>query len=267
MLIYYINVSDSADGKKRRAFMEAQFAKLGLNAIRIEAVTPAELTADDHAAIRRIDAASSMVFPYVNTLSHLAAMRALLATDAPHALLFEDDAVLSRQLPAFLAAFDAAPPPEVDLLRLETSLHLLRLKPAEMAIRGFAICRAYSFEGGRAAYIITRKAAAVIADSREALLFPHDVSMFDPYEPLPRRLRVRQLNPALCIQAQYVATGDMPRFVDSPRPAPTAREMGLRAWLRQAIRAIRRDTIVAVQKAWHQYVGGATKQRVRFQSD
>jgi glycosyl transferase family 25 len=266
MLIYYINVAEGADGAARRAFMAAQFAQLGLSANRIDAVTPADLTADDHAAIRRIDAASSMVFPYVNTLSHLAAMRALLAGDAPHALILEDDAVLSRRLPAFLAAYDAAPPVGVDLLRLETSLHLLRLKPTDTEILGFSICRAYSFEGGRAAYIITRKAAAVIVRSREVLLLPHDVSMFDPYEPLPRRLDVRQLNPALCIQAQYVATGKS-RFLGSPRPAPTAREMGLRAWLRQAWRAVRRDTIVAVQKAWHQHVRGAKKQRVVYQAD
>ncbi|RYE08549.1 MAG: glycosyltransferase family 25 protein [Hyphomicrobiales bacterium] len=260
MQIYYLNMARDAD---RRVFMEQQFSRLGLAATRIEAVARDDLTDADRADILRIDAAGSKLWAFCVTLSHIRAMRALLGTNAPHALIFEDDAVLSSRLPAFLAAYDAAPP-ALDLLRIETSFHQLRLKPPETALDGYNICRPYSFEGGRAGYIVTRLAAEIISSSREVRRLPHDKAMFDPYEPLPRRLRVRQLSPALVAQAQYVARGDEPRFVGAPRQPPTPREMGLHGWLQFAARAVRRDTTVAVQKAWHQYVGGAKKQRVPF---
>lgn len=263
MLSYYINLTKDVD---RRAFMEEQLDRLGLAAERVAAVTPADLTEDDRADIRRIDAASSKTRAYCITLSHLAAMNALVAAGAPHALIMEDDVLLSRRLPAFLAAFDAAPPP-VDLLRIETSRHLLRMKSAEAELSGLGICRAYSFEGGRAAYIVSREAAGTIATSRAVRRVPHDIAMFDPYQPLARQLKIRQLNPALCMQAQYRTDGDGPRFVDPPGHVWSLGELGWAGGARRVVGAIRRDTTVAVQKAWHQHIGGAQKQRVEFLAD
>lgn len=260
MLAFYINMTRDMD---RRLFMEEQLSRVGLDAERIAAVTPDDLTDADRAEIRRIDAASSKTRAFCITLSHLKAMQALLASDAPQALIMEDDVMLSKRLPAFLAAFDASPP-TADLLRIETSHHLLRLKPAEGTVLGFDICRAYSFEGGRAGYILTRHAAETIVSGRDVRRVPHDIAMFDPYQPLARRLRIRQLRPALIRQAQYRTDGNGPRFVDAPGHVWSLREVGWAAGARRVVAAIRRDTVIAAQKAWHQHVGGAQKQQVEF---
>ena len=56
------------------------------------------------------------------TRSHLKALKAFLDIDGPDwALILEDDAVLAKNVPAFLAAFEASPPPNVLLVRAEAA--------------------------------------------------------------------------------------------------------------------------------------------------
>lgn len=248
--------------------MEDQFSRLGLAATRIEAVTPANLSDAQRAQILRMESGVRETGGYCVSLSHLAAMRAFLATGAAFALIFEDDAVLSPSLPRFIASFEAAPP-SLDLLRIETSGRRIRLKASEPAIAGFAICRAYSWEAGSAGYIVSRRGAEALVAAPEMLSKPLDESMFDPYEPLPRRLAVRQLEPALCIQEPIFSKAPAPRFASD-----LARREGeiphapfwLKLWRRTAL-GFRRDIVIAAQKAWHQYVGGAHKRRVEFKAD
>src|SRR5690242_19024849 len=100
MQIYYINMARRTD---RRAFMEAQLAKLGLEATRIEAVTPETFLAS------AVTASRGRLTPVALScsLSHVKAAEALLASGDPCALILEDDAILSTRLPEFLAALDA----------------------------------------------------------------------------------------------------------------------------------------------------------------
>lgn len=262
---FYINLARRPD---RRAFMEDQFSRLGLAATRIEAVIPADLTDTQRAQILRMESGVRETGGYCVSLSHLAAMRAFLATRAAFALIFEDDAVISPSLPRFIAALEANPP-SLDLLRIETSGRRIRLKSSESAIAGFSICRAFSWEAGRAGYIVSRSGAEALVVAPEMLGKPHDESMFDPYEPLPRRLTVRQLDPALCIQEHILNKAPAPRFasdLDRREGEVPYAPLWLKLWRRTAL-GFRRDIVIAAQKAWHQYVGGALKRRVEFKAD
>jgi glycosyl transferase family 25 len=263
MKIFYLNLAREAD---RRDYMEAQLTRLGLDATRIEAVDAAGLGSAERAHVFRLDHSGSKTTGYCVTLSHLKAMRAFLATDAPHALILEDDVVLAGRLPEFLAAFDETPP-ALDMLRLETVRTRLRTRPPEGLLLGFGICRAHSFEPGRAAYILNRKAAEVMVQSPHMLRIPHDISMFDPYQPLPRQLVVRQLKPALAVQLHLKGPETADKFIGPPlRPTPLG-EMGWLPAARKIYRAVHRDTVIAVLKIWHGYVHGAHKERIPYVDD
>src|SRR5690349_706446 len=100
--IYYINLRDRTD---RRAFMQGQFAKLGLDAVRVDAVSIASLTSEQ-LTLYCDESSSHYLRPPAAacTLSHVKCWEAFLAIPgSPQwALILEDDAVLSGALPAFL---------------------------------------------------------------------------------------------------------------------------------------------------------------------
>lgn len=266
MQIYYINLARRAD---RRTFMEDQFSRLGLAATRIEAVTPDELSAEDldrwcNPARGRWHTPPELCC----SLSHLKATRTLQASEHPYALVLEDDAVLSASLPRFLLAYDAESPP-YDLVRIETSLERLRLKRgAGPDIGGVAICSSYSPTAGAAGYVVSRRAAGLASAGREMWLKPPDQVFFNPYEPLPRRLVVRQTDPGLCIQTYLLeATGlpDLPSDLVGRNARAVAEAPHFWRRLPHVIAvALERDVVVGAQKAWHQYVGGARKRRIEF---
>ena len=127
MLAYYINLDRRPE---RRASMEARFAALGIEHMRIAALTPADVTED-----QRQRYCNPLAYRWQTegelacSLSHIAAMRAFLATPAPFAVILEDDTILSPALKPFLDRFEQQPP-NVDVLRIETDNSRLRLPPA-----------------------------------------------------------------------------------------------------------------------------------------
>lgn len=266
MQIYYINVDAHLD---RRAFMESQLQTLGLAATRIPAVTPAELASSDiEAACDPRRAGWILPMELSCSLSHVRAMNALLDSGGHHALVLEDDAVLSVGLPRFLAAFDARPA-DADVVRLETRHQRLRLLPAGVPdIGGIRMFRCYSVAFGAAGYIVSRSGAAKIVASPESRLHAIDTFLFNPYGILPRRLRTLQASPALVIQADQVDGPDAPPLpsvvtgrnhkAELQRPHYWQRLPGrIGKW-------VERDIIVGAQKTWHQYVRGAQKMPVPF---
>src|SRR5207249_2273941 len=97
--VFYINVASRLD---RRRFMEAQFASLGLSAERIEAATPSEISEPDRRAWCDPSRATWMTEgEFACNLSHLRAWALILERGLTHALILEDDAVLSASLPRF----------------------------------------------------------------------------------------------------------------------------------------------------------------------
>ena len=270
MQSYYINLASRAD---RRALMEQRFSTLGLLAERIEATTPALLSPE---TLERYG--NPLRFHWLSptelasTDSHVVAMRALIASGAPRAAIFEDDTVLSPSLPAFFAAFDADPPP-IDLVKFETFDEPLRLAPGhDHEVGGIALRRAYSWSAGAAGYVVSRRAAEIISRSETIRQTIVDRALFNPYEPLARQLSMRHADPALCIQEDRLP-GFVPRGAGSNLAADRASRGAIerRLFWRRLVFSIGhftdRELRIGPQKLWHEFVGGARKQRITFKVD
>jgi glycosyl transferase family 25 len=258
MRIYYINVARRTD---RRDFMEAQFARLGLKATRIEAISPDTLP--DAAKIRSAGRLQPAALSC--SLSHVLAAKSLLASGDPAGLIFEDDAVLSSHLPEFLKALDAQLP-EFDALRIEASSRGLRLKTAALALGSIELMRPYSWEGGAAGYVLSRRGAQLMAASDVLTYQLPDMALFQPFGPLGRRLALYQACPALCIQSHLRKTAtfagfgsDLPYGVPKPATPPS---LGKR--LGDAIadigNVLHRELVLGSQRTLHQLLGA--KKRV-----
>ena len=196
--IYYINLEARQD---RRRFMEDQFATLGLRAQRIDAVTPAQIPAElarkftNPARYRWLTLGELAC-----SLSHLKVMEALLAGPASHALILEDDAVLSGYLPRFLNAFAAAPPP-FDIVRVETYDDWLRIHPkADRTVGEIELRRVYTSPCGTAGYVIARQGAENVMLNHDVFRAQIDMTLFHPFARLAKRLSIRHADPGLCIQ-------------------------------------------------------------------
>ena len=270
MNIYYINLDSRPD---RRDFMERQFARLGLAAIRIAAATPATLSASD---VERYGNPGKFHWLTATELacsvSHLAALRMLIASGAQRGAIFEDDVTLSPSLATFLEGFDAAPPP-TDLVKIETFDEPLRLAPGDDGRVGpVALRRAHSWSAGSAGYLVTRQAAEIIVGSEAFRQTQVDRALFNPYEPLARRISMRHADPGLCIQENRLpgfVTRGSGSGLEADRQSRAAVERRL-FWPRLRYSLVHwadRELRIGPQKLWHQTVGGARKQRIAFKAD
>jgi GR25 family glycosyltransferase involved in LPS biosynthesis len=138
---------------------------------------------------------------YCCNLSHIAAWRRLIESGQERALILEDDVVLSRSLPAFLAAISTRRL-AISVIRIEQfgdrSNHFLR---ADMPVLpGFCLRQALSHDIGAAGYIIDRNAATWLMGEPSLHTALIDDFLFTPFSRVGRRLDVRYADPALCMQ-------------------------------------------------------------------
>lgn len=194
--IYYINMANRPD---RRAFMERQLASMGLAGIRIEAVTEADISQEDADRYCNSDRPTFLRKRELGcTLSHERAWQAMLDIGAPAALVLEDDAEISRLLPAFLNEAEAI---DADLIRIETTGARVRVYPiasrgdSGVAVRGFR-----STPMGTAGYVIKAEAARRLLGHRGLRERQTDLALYNPFEEPGRSLKRVLTDPALCRQ-------------------------------------------------------------------
>ncbi len=204
--VFLINLDRRPD---RRAFMEEQLSAIGLACTRIsardaETVTDAEICAevalDDH--LIRMGRGSQC-----NALNHFEIMRRLVASDAPAAVVLEDDIELSPDLAGLRARRRRGCPTDVGIIRLEkwsrrVTKKLLGPELGPSPVPGRTIRRLHSRIGGSGAYIITRSAAGRILEGKGVLRHPIDHLLFNlNISPLAREVGVAMVVPALARQA------------------------------------------------------------------
>lgn len=154
--IFYINLDSRPD---RRQFMEEQFARLGIRAERVSALTtadvPAELIAyhDDPGILWPVSPADLAC-----GLSHQLIWRRMVDEGLPAALVLEDDALLHDSLGDFLAP-GLSERLGFDLLKLETRRNSVLLGAGATTLGGVELRELQSSQMGSAAYIISRAAA------------------------------------------------------------------------------------------------------------
>jgi len=257
VLIYFINIANRTD---RRAFMEEQFRRLGLEASRIAAVTPGDLTEADRRAkgqhwITGVLSDAALCC----SISHRRALEAFLASGQAWALVLEDDAVLSARLPKFLMDFETT---ERDCLvvRIEAATHAhLTLRPTTILVDGIRLHRYTGWSMGAAAYVVSREGARMILADRLPLSTDIDVAIFHDVVELARRLRPLQASPALAVQAHNVED-----IKASHRESDLAHTRFPTPKLLQLARAFHRDTVQAAHKAWWRFALGAKRTKVPF---
>lgn len=217
--VYYINLSSRTD---RRQFMEEQFARLGIVAERIDAVTIADVSD------ARIG--SSMMAPVeiACTMSHEKVWR-LLGKSQPLALVLEDDVVLGDGLKSLLA-------PSVyagigaQLVKLETTYEPIRLGHAKRTVGRFAIRQLLATHMCTGAYVISA------AMARHALADPRmwamtiDNYLFSRNGPVIPSRGLLQVDPAPTIQLMYYRGNKPQQTAHSDIEGGRARQQAAGRW-------------------------------------
>ncbi|MBB5751478.1 glycosyltransferase family 25 protein [Prosthecomicrobium pneumaticum] len=136
-------------------------------------------------------------------LSHVSVWRLIAKGDAPWGAVFEDDAVFSLSLSAYLDDTGWVPP-GIGLVKLDTigdrEFFGLGGLPAPAGRR---LRRVVSRHLGAAGYLISRDAARQLVDQADPLRMPIDHLLFGYEAHRQHRLRFLQVDPALCIQRQF----------------------------------------------------------------
>ncbi len=197
MLAFYINLDRRTD---RRAFMEEQFAALGLDIQRLPATTPDTITSNDIAPLSPAAIVETMSPVEVAiSVSHFRAWQRMLDEGRDHVLVIEDDYKLSSRFPAFLTDFDRKRP-DVGLLRLEAQLGSVRLhRWAEAGPLETSLHMPLSYQTGAGAYIISADYARWILASPKRFAMPVDDILYSPRSPLRNAKRTRCTVPGMAI--------------------------------------------------------------------
>lgn len=186
-------VINLARSTARMDFQRGQMAALGLGWRRIEAVT-----ADEAAQARPETYWQRWERPMrpaerACLLSHVAAWERIAETGRP-ALILEDDAVLSRRVPAILMALEAMP--EIDHVSLEVRKRRKLLgRTARPVVHGVVLRRLYQDRSGAAAYVLWPAGAAKLLVRAERGGALADALICKSYE-----LESWQVEPASAIQ-------------------------------------------------------------------
>jgi len=190
--------------------MEQRFGLLGLVSERVSAVQPDQISQADIDRFCDPRRYRWLTPPELACgLSHLAALRVFLQAGAPFGAIFEDDAVLSEVLPAFLSAIESNAP-ELDLIRLETFNERLLVDPSGSRQLGPVATRTiYSQSNGSAGYVVSRRGAIAIVESVEIKATQADFALFNPHHSLARQLRVQHVDPGLCIQQHRLGSSEL----------------------------------------------------------
>jgi len=194
--IFYINLASRPD---RREFMDDQLRALGLVGTRIEAVTPADISAEEANLycngenpnyLRKNELAC--------TRSHELCWQTMLDMGAERALVFEDDVKISARLPELLNALDTI---DAELIRIDALGSTIRVYPVDQTTaRGIAIRRFRSTTAGSAGYIINRSAARKFLGHPQLRERAFDLVLYDPFEKPGSDVSRVLTEPALCQQ-------------------------------------------------------------------
>jgi glycosyl transferase family 25 len=184
-----------------------QLAPTGLAWTRVSAVYGRDLPPDeqrrllDHAAYRRKHGMEPALGELGCYLSHLAVMRALLASPHRCALVLEDDVLLTPALRPVLEGL-LAQPDRWDMVKL-SAVHSGTPQPVLELAAGHRLAVMLSRCTGSSAYLVNRRAAQRYVDGLLPMSLPYD-HVFD--QGWTFGLKVRLVTPTPCIHDEAIAT-------------------------------------------------------------
>ncbi len=177
--IYLINLARDVE---RREWMQSQLAKLGLQAIWIEAVLGKALSAPGRDALfDAIANASRYHLPLTAGeigcyASHLKVWQALIDSAAPMALVLEDDMLVHESMPSVLQTAQAQlANHRWDMIKLIGRLQ--EAKRASRSLGSFELIRYQRVPSYTGAYLISRAGAEKLLATRARFARPVDVDL------------------------------------------------------------------------------------------
>lgn len=191
---------------ERLARITGQLAQVGLPFERLPAVdarafTPEQQAALDVPAYRRKHGMEPLGGELGCYLSHVEAMRRLMASPADFALVLEDDVLVTERLPAALQGL-VRHAPRWDMVKL-SAVHSGTPQPVLEVAPGQQLAVMLSRCTGSSAYLINRRAAEVYARGLLPMSLPYD-HVFD--QGWRFGLKVRLLTPTPCIHDEDTAS-------------------------------------------------------------
>lgn len=226
MRIFVINLARRPD---RMDAMTGQLGRLGLAFERFDAVDaktahPVELSAPFAAegAMAELTAGDKAC-----TMSHMMLWRRIASGGDSHAVILEDDILLSDAAPQFLQNSDWIPP-AAGLVKIERygDRDQLTLVGRGVPAADREIAPLLSRHPGSGGYIISREKAALLAGLREKIAVPIDQLLFNPvYSPVFRALSPWQMLPAIAEQRIEVGGGTDIKRAKPPFARKLARDL------------------------------------------
>jgi glycosyl transferase family 25 len=224
---YVINL---ARDTTRLANCTAQAQELGFSFERVEAVEGKSLSSDfiDEFRRSRPRGGRSWLHGQIGCfMSHFRVWETIAAGDSSAALVLEDDLHFSKELGRFLQ-FSEEISGVYDIIRLEVSTTRLRLgaSVAEFERRKVRQVKSNSWCAG--AYLISKSAAIEAIERPTEEHSPTDEYLFNlDRSMLARKLKLYQVDPALCIQDKYLDNSERSGFASNIElgnrpPKPTA---------------------------------------------
>ncbi len=194
---------------ERLARISAQLTGLGLPFTRLPAVDASQLRTEerallDDAAYRQRHGMTPVLGELGCYLSHVAVMKAFLASPAQFALVLEDDVLLRPSLPTVLQGL-LAQAGRWDMVKL-SGVHSGTPVPVAEVTRGHALAVMLSRCTGSSAYLINRQAAQTYLQQPGGLLpmaLPYD-HVFD--QGWRFGLKVRLVTPRPCGHDEQIAS-------------------------------------------------------------
>jgi len=229
--------------------MSAQLAASGLAFERLRAIDGSELSDADLAGVVSPTQLQTLSRSEVACfLSHRAAWQRFLASDEPLCCVLEDDVRLAADFGPALSAAPAWTSLPHDVIKIETMRQRVWVRRRKRAcFPGYALSELRSCHHGTAGYIVNREGARRLLDLTERMDGPIDNLIFDRAIAASPRLRVLQLQPALCIQEDaLVAVLPESEFRSSITPdrerllRPGIKRKGLAKLLQEVARPFRR---------------------------
>ncbi len=203
MKVYYINLDRSPE---RRAWFTQQAEALGLDLVRVPAVDGRELPAAELDHWRQLSEGNKVLSPgeIGCFLSHRKAWEAVLAGDEKWAFIAEDDIHFSESTKIFFQNISWVPP-NADLVKAETDLRRHQFSRKYWSLtRPYTLRKLQSNHLNAGGYFISKHSCKILLSYTKNKCEAVDGLLFAKIFMKEHKLKVYQLDPAICIQSRFL---------------------------------------------------------------
>lgn len=203
MKVYYINLDRSPE---RRAWFTQQAEALGLDLVRVPAVDGRELPAEELDHWRKLTAGNKVLSPgeIGCFLSHRKAWEMVIAGDEKWAFIAEDDIHFAESTKIFFQNISWVPP-NADLVKAETDLRRHQFSRKYWPLtRPYTLRNLHSSHLNAGGYFISRNSCKLLLSYTENKCEAVDGLLFAKIFTKEHKLKIYQLDPAICIQSRFL---------------------------------------------------------------